>query len=62
MRKKRIRTKLFSVWLHPKEFEFLSKYAEKNMYTSSEIIRGWIHQVMKREGFDVKEPSLPENK
>jgi len=62
MRAKRIRTKIFQCWLHSKEFEFLSKYAEKNMSTSSEIIRGWIHEVMKREGYDLKEPTLPENK
>jgi len=62
MREKRIRTKLFQCWLHPKELKFLSKYAEQNISTSSEIIRGWIHEVMKREGYNVKEPSLPEYK
>ena len=60
MREKRIRTKLFQCWLHQKELKFLNKYAEQNMSTSSEIIRGWIHVVMKREGLNVKEPSLPE--
>jgi len=58
MRDKRIRTKLFQCWLHPKELKFLNKYAEQNMSTSSEIIRGWIHEVMKREGFELKEPKL----
>jgi len=62
MRQKRIRTKLLQCWLHPKELEFLTSYAENNMSTSSEIIRGWIHEVMKREGFNLKEPSLPESK
>ena len=58
MRDKRIRTKLFQVWLHPKELKFLSDYAEENMLTSSEVVRGWIHEVMKREGYKIKEPSL----
>ena len=31
MRVKRIRTKMFQVWLHPNEFEFLTTYAEENM-------------------------------
>ena len=62
MRTKRVRTKLFSAWLHPKELEFLNTYAEDNMLTASEIIRGWLHEVMKREGYEIKEPSLPESK
>jgi hypothetical protein len=62
MREKRIRTKLFQVWLHTKELHFLNDYAEQNLSTSSEIIRGWIHEVMKREGYEIKEPSLPEGK
>jgi hypothetical protein len=61
MRVKRIRTKMFQVWLHPREFEFLTNYAEENMLTASETVRGWIHEVMKREGFEIKEPSLPES-
>ena len=62
MRTKRVRTKLFSVWLHPVELAFINTYAEDNMLTASEIIRGWIHEVMKREGYEIKEPSLPESK
>ena len=62
MRQKRIRTKLFRVWLHPNELKFLSSYSEANMVTASEVIRGWIHEVMKREGYEIKEPSLPEQK
>jgi len=62
VRTKRVRTKLFSAWLHPKELEFLNTYAEDNMLTASEIIRGWLHEVMKREGYEIKEPSLPESK
>jgi hypothetical protein len=61
MRVKRIRTKMFQVWLHPREFEFLTTYAEENMLTASETVRGWIHEVMKREGCEIKEPSLPES-
>jgi len=60
MREKRIRTKLFNVWLHPKEHQFLNMYAVKNMSTSSEMIRGWIHEVMKNEGYKIKEPLNPE--
>jgi hypothetical protein len=50
MRQKRIRTKLFHVWLHPKELEYLNHYAEENLLTASELIRYWIHQSMKKEG------------
>ena len=50
MREKRIRTKLFQVWLHPKEYEFLNSYAETNMLTASELIRHWIRQAMEKEG------------
>ena len=60
MRQKRIRTKLFRVWLHPKELKFLNDYAEKNMSTSSEVVRGWLREIMKREGYEIKEPQLPE--
>ncbi len=56
---KRIRTKMFQVWLHPREYEFLTTYAEENMLTASETVRGWIHEVMKREGYEIKEPSFP---
>jgi hypothetical protein len=50
MREKRIRTKLFRVWLHPKELEFLNNYAESNLLTASELIRYWIRQAMEKEG------------
>jgi hypothetical protein len=62
MRQKRLRDKLFRVWLHPKELEFLTNYAEENMLTASEVVRGWIHEVMKRGGYKLNEPSLPEGK
>jgi len=62
MRQKRVRSKLFQVWLHPKELEFLNEYAEDCMLTASDVIRGWIHEIMKREGYEIKEPSLPESK
>ena len=60
MTNKRLRTKMFQAWLHPREYEFLASYAEENMLTASELVRGWIHEVMKREGLEMKEPSLPE--
>lgn len=50
MRQKRVRTKIFHVWLHPKEYEFLADYAESNMLTASELIRYWIRQAMEKEG------------
>ncbi len=50
MREKRIRTKLFQVWLHPLEYNFLTNYAEANMLTASDLIRHWIRQAMKKEG------------
>jgi len=55
-----LRNKMFQVWLHPKEYEFLSQYAEENMLTASETVRGWIHEVMKIEGFEILEPRNPE--
>lgn len=58
---KRLRTKRINVWLHEKELKFLNSYAEKNLVTASEIIRGWIHEVMKREGYELNEPTLPES-
>jgi len=59
---KRFRPNLIHIYLHPDEDEFLKSYAEKNYKTVSELIRGWIHEVMKREGFEIKEPALPESK
>ncbi len=59
MRKKN-KLKRFQVWLDETELEFMYKYAEQNHMTGSELIRGWIHQVMKREGYQIIEPSLPE--
>ncbi len=50
MRVKRIRTKLFNVWLNEKEFEYITNYAEENLLTASELIRHWIHQSMSKEG------------
>lgn len=48
------------IYLHPEEDKFLKNFAERNYFTVSELIRGWIHEVMKREGYKIKEPSLPE--
>ena len=56
------KNKKLQVWLDTEEYEFLQTYSRSNHITVAELIRGWIHQVMKREGFDLKEPSLPENK
>ena len=58
---KRFRPNLIHIYLHPEEDKFIRVYAEKNHLTVSELIRGWIHEVMKREGHAIKEPSLPES-
>jgi hypothetical protein len=62
MSQNRLRTKMFQVWLHPREYEFLASYAEDNMLTASEVVRGWIHATMEKEGYEVKEPSYPKTK
>lgn len=54
----RLRPKMVHIYLHPDEDKFLKSYANSNFLTVSELIRGWIHEVMKREGYDIKEPSL----
>jgi hypothetical protein len=41
---------------------FIREYAEKNYLTVADLFRGWIHELMKREGFKIKEPSLPKQK
>jgi hypothetical protein len=58
MSPKRFRPKLIHIYLHPEEEKFIKEYAKKNYLTVSELIRGWIHEVMKREGYEIKEPSL----
>jgi len=58
--RKKNKQKRFQVWLDETELDFMYKYAEQNHMTGSELVRGWIHEVMKREGFKIKEPTLPE--
>ncbi len=58
----KIKDKRLQVWLDTDEFDCLQKYARKNHLTISELIRGWIHEVMKREDYEIKEPLLPETK
>jgi len=60
MIQKRLRQKMFRVWLNKEEHKFLSQYAEKNLLSASELFRGWLHEVMKREGYEIKEPLNPE--
>ncbi len=45
----RFRPKLIHIYLHPEEDKFVKDYAESNYLTLSELVRGWIHEVMKRE-------------
>ena len=56
----KVKQKRFQVWLDKTELDFMYKYAESNHMTGSELIRGWIHEVMKREGYDITEPKNPE--
>ena len=64
MSKQRLRTKLFHVWLNPKELEYITNYAEENLLSASELIRYWIHQSMKKEGFlkDISINTKPKRK
>ena len=52
--------KRMQVWLDDVEYVFVQRYAKDNHLMVSELIRGWIHEIMKREGYKIKEPSLPE--
>ena len=54
--------KRLQVWLDDVEYGFIQEYAKENHLMVSELIRGWIHEIMKREGYEIKEPSLPEQK
>lgn len=54
--------KRLQVWLDQTEYKFIQDYAQGNHLMVSELIRGWIHEVMKREGYQIKEPSFPESK
>jgi len=58
--RKKLKDKKLQVWLDKTEFKFLEKYSHGNHFTVSETVRGWIHEVMKREGYQITEPSLPE--
>ena len=60
--KRKLKDRKLQVWLNSYEFSFLQEYSKKNHLTVSELIRGWIHEVMKREGYEIKEPSLPKGK
>jgi len=60
MSKNRLRPKLIHIYLHQEEDKFFRNYAEKNYLTVAEVFRGWLHEVMKREGHEITEPQLPE--
>lgn len=57
---KRFRPNMIHIYLHTEEDKFLRSYADTNYLTVSELIRGWVHEVMKREGYEIQEPSLPD--
>lgn len=52
--------KRLQVWLDETEYKFVQEYAKKNHMMVSELIRGWVHRIMQREGFVFTEPSDPE--
>jgi len=58
----KIKQKRFQVWLDEVELNFMYMYARQNHLSGAELIRGWIHEVMKREGFNIKEPLNPESR
>lgn len=60
--RKKIKQQRLQVWVDQTEMRFLHKYSEQNHMTVSELIRGWVHEAMKREGYNIKEPSLPKLK
>lgn len=60
MSKKRLRPKLIHIYLHEEEDKFLRDYAEKNYLTVAEVFRGWLHEVMKHEGYEITGPFLPD--
>jgi len=45
--------KRLQVWLDETEYKFIQGYAKENHLMVSELVRGWIHEIMKREGFGV---------
>jgi hypothetical protein len=57
----RFRPNMIHIYLHPKEDKFIKDYAKRNFLTVSELIRGWFHEVMKRDGYDINEPLMPES-
>jgi hypothetical protein len=56
----RFRPNMIHTYLHPEEDKFIKDYAKRNFLTVSELIRGWIHEAMKSEGYEINEPSLPD--
>jgi len=60
MKENRLRDKMLHVWLSNKEKDFLTKYSSMSLMTSSEVIRSLLRQLMKQEGFELKEPLLSE--
>jgi len=59
MRENRLRDKMLHVWLHEKELNFIKKYSTESLMTYSELIRSLLHQLMRQEGVELKEPLLP---
>ena len=51
---------MIHIYLHEEENKFLKQYANENLLSVSELIRGWLHEVMKKEGYILKEPQIPE--
>ncbi len=58
----KLKERKLQVWVDSHEMKSLRTYAENNHLTVSELVRGWIHEVMKSQGYEIKEPLLPERK
>jgi hypothetical protein len=57
--REKLKDRKLQMWVDSDQFSFLQRYSKRNHLTISELIRGWIHEVMKREGYNITEPSLP---
>jgi len=59
MKQKKLRAKEIIIPISNAEYKFLNKYASRNLLSLPELVRGWIHEVMKNEGYILNEPKLP---
>jgi hypothetical protein len=55
---KRFGPNLIHIYLHQEEDKAICR---RHFLSVSELTRGWIHEAMKKEGFDRKEPTQPKS-